>query len=97
MFGPTLAAKLLQDRKNSDDLAAENKKFADFLAAGSSKQGKPLLKTLGIDITDEAAWQAGIGLLEKRLEQLTALDKQLAAAIPVERPAPQKKKGGPSA
>jgi oligoendopeptidase F len=97
MFGLTLAAKLMHDRKDSSDPAAENKKFADFLAAGSSKQGKPLLKTLGIDITDEQTWQDGVSLLEKRLEQLTALDKQLAADKPVQKPAAQKKKGGPSA
>lgn len=93
MFGLTLAAKRLHDRKDGSDPAAENKKFADFLAAGASKQGKPLLKTLGIDITDASAWQDGIHLLEKRMEQLTALDKQLAT----EKPQPPKKNGGPSA
>lgn len=94
MFGLTLAAKIAHDRKNSSDPAADTKKFADFLAAGSAKQGKPLLKTLGIDITDDAAWQDGIALLEKRLEQLTALDKQRAHT---QKSAPQKKNGGPAA
>jgi len=97
MFGLTLAAKLIHDRKDSADPTAEDTKFADFLAAGSSKQGKPLLKTLGIDITDEQAWQDGVSLLEKRLEQLTTLDKKLAAEKPVQKPATNKKKGGPSA
>jgi oligoendopeptidase F len=71
----TLISKGLQAK------VREDKKFINkvkqFLGTGLSKSPKEIFNEMGIDITDKAFWNAGLGEIERRLDETEALAKKL--------------------
>lgn len=70
LISKALQAKVRQDKKFIS-------KVKEFLSAGLSDSPKNIFHQLGIDITDNSFWQAGIGEVGHHLAQAAELAKKL--------------------
>ena len=50
-------------------------KYLDMLRAGGTKGHKELLAPFGLDATDPGFWQKGLGLIERMITELEAMEK----------------------
>ncbi|AYD02138.1 M3 family oligoendopeptidase [Neorhizobium sp. NCHU2750] len=53
-------------------------KYFELLKAGGSKHHSELLKPFGLDATDPTFWSKGLSMIEGLIDELDALDKELA-------------------
>jgi oligoendopeptidase F len=51
-------------------------KYFAMLEAGGSKHHSELLKPFGLDATQRTFWQKGLGVIERMIDELEALDRQ---------------------
>ena len=49
-------------------------KYFEMLKAGGTKHHSELLKPFGLDATDPAFWQIGLGVISGLIDELEALD-----------------------
>ena len=49
-------------------------KYFDMLAAGGSKHHKELLAPFGLDASDPAFWQKGLGVISGMIDELEAME-----------------------
>ncbi len=49
-------------------------KYFDMLRAGGTKHHSELLKPFGLDASDPAFWQIGLGIISNLIDELEALD-----------------------
>jgi oligoendopeptidase F len=50
-------------------------RYLAMLAAGGTKHHAELLKPFGLDARDPGFWQAGLGVIERLIDELEKLDK----------------------
>ncbi|WP_313198020.1 M3 family oligoendopeptidase [Rhizobium sp.] len=55
-------------------------KYFELLKAGGTKHHSELLKPFGLDATDPTFWSKGLSMIEGLIDELEALDKELAEA-----------------
>ncbi|MEI7604135.1 MAG: M3 family oligoendopeptidase [bacterium] len=70
-----LISKSMQNNVKKDHAFIE--KVKEFLIAGSSKSPKNIFSDMGIDITDEKFWNAGLDEIDNLLNEVEALAKKL--------------------
>jgi oligoendopeptidase F len=71
-FGDCLVNSLYAVYERADKGFAE--RYLDMLAAGGSKHHAELLKPFGLDARDPQFWQNGLGLIERMIGEIEALD-----------------------
>jgi len=71
-FGDCLVNSLYAVYERADKGFAE--RYLDMLAAGGSKHHSELLKPFGLDARDPQFWQTGLGLIERMIGEIEALD-----------------------
>jgi oligoendopeptidase F len=72
-FGDCLVNSLYAVYEKANEGFAE--RYIAMLAAGGTKHHSELLKPFGLDARDPAFWQGGIGVIERMIGELEALDK----------------------
>ncbi|RMD50154.1 MAG: M3 family oligoendopeptidase [Alphaproteobacteria bacterium] len=55
-------------------------KYFEMLKAGGSKHHRELLAPFGLDASDPAFWDRGVGMIERMIDELEAVDRELAGA-----------------
>jgi oligoendopeptidase F len=70
-FGDCLVNSLYAVYQNADAGFAE--KYLDMLRAGGTKRHKELLAPFGLDASDPAFWQKGLGVIEGLIDELAAM------------------------
>ena len=73
-FGDCLVNSLYAVYEKANDGFAE--RYLAMLAAGGTKHHSELLKPFGLDARDPAFWQGGIGVIERMIGELEALDQR---------------------
>jgi oligoendopeptidase F len=71
-FGDCLVNSLYAVYEHAADGFAE--RYLAMLAAGGTKHHTELLAPFGLDARDPAFWQGGLGVIERMIEELEALD-----------------------
>jgi oligoendopeptidase F len=71
-FGDCLVNSLYAVYERADKGFAE--RYLDMLAAGGSKHHAELLAPFGLDARDPQFWQTGLGLIERMIGEIEALD-----------------------
>ncbi|HRQ80012.1 MAG TPA: M3 family metallopeptidase, partial [Azospirillaceae bacterium] len=71
-FGDCLVNSLYAVYENADDSFA--KRYMDLLSAGGSKRHKELLAPFGLDASDPAFWDKGLGVVRRFIDELEAMD-----------------------
>ena len=71
-FGDCLVNSLYAVYEGAEAGFAE--KYLDMLRAGGSKRHKELLAPFGLDASDPAFWQRGLGLVESFIDELEATE-----------------------
>lgn len=71
-FGDCLVNSLYAVYENADDGFA--KRYMDLMSAGGSKRHKELLAPFGLDASDPAFWDKGLGVVRRFIDELEALD-----------------------
>ena len=71
-FGDCLVNSLYAVYEKANAGFAE--RYLDMLAAGGTKHHSDLLKPFGLDARDPAFWQGGLGVIERMIGELEALD-----------------------
>jgi oligoendopeptidase F len=71
-FGDCLVNSLYAVYEKANAGFAE--RYLDMLAAGGTKHHSELLKPFGLDARDPAFWQGGLGVIERMIGDLEALD-----------------------
>ncbi|ALK07916.1 M3 family oligoendopeptidase [Blastochloris viridis] len=71
-FGDCLVNSLYAVYERAPDGFAE--RYHDLLAAGGTKHHSELLKPFGLDARDPAFWQTGLGMIERLIGELEALE-----------------------
>ncbi|MDQ0510565.1 M3 family oligoendopeptidase [Ancylobacter amanitiformis] len=71
-FGDCLVNSLYAVYENAADGFAE--RYLAMLAAGGTKHHSELLKPFGLDARDPAFWQTGLGLIERMIAELEAME-----------------------
>ncbi|MFO0910115.1 MAG: M3 family oligoendopeptidase [Isosphaeraceae bacterium] len=74
-FGELLVLALYQ--KYQEDGAAFVPRYLDLLSSGGSDAPHRLLERLGVDVTDPAFWDLGLGLLDAMVTEAETLASQL--------------------
>lgn len=72
-FGDCLVNSLYAVYEKANEGFAE--RYLAMLAAGGTKHHSELLKPFGLDARDPSFWQGGIGVIERMIGELEALDK----------------------
>jgi oligoendopeptidase F len=72
-FGDCLVNSLYAVYERANAGFAE--RYLEMLAAGGTKHHSELLKPFGLDARDPAFWQGGLGVIERMIGELEALDK----------------------
>jgi oligoendopeptidase F len=72
-FGDCLVNSLYAVYEKADAGFAE--RYLAMLAAGGTKHHAELLEPFGLDARDPKFWQGGLGVIERMIEELEALDK----------------------
>ncbi len=73
-FGECLVNSLYAVYEQAGDGFAD--KYLAMLRAGGTKHHKELLAPFGLDASDPGFWDMGLGLLERFIDELEALDRQ---------------------
>jgi oligoendopeptidase F len=73
-FGDCLVNSLYAVYERAEAGFAE--RYFEMLAAGGTKHHSELLKPFGLDARDPAFWQGGLGVIERMIGELEALDKR---------------------
>jgi oligoendopeptidase F len=73
-FGDCLVNSLLAVYERADAGFAE--RYLDMLAAGGTKHHSELLKPFGLDARDPKFWENGLGLIERMIGEIEALDAE---------------------
>lgn len=63
---------------DKDDFKA---RYMDFLSAGGTGRHRDLLAVFGLDASDPAFWQKGLSVIERHIDELIALDRDIAAGL----------------
>ena len=71
-FGDCLVNSLYAVYQNAERGFQE--KYFDMLRAGGTKHHSELLKPFGLDASDPAFWQIGLGIISNLIDELEALD-----------------------
>lgn len=71
-FGDCLVNSLYAVYENAD--AGFAKRYIDLLSAGGSKRHKELLAPFGLDASDPAFWDKGLGVVRRFIDELEAMD-----------------------
>jgi len=71
-FGDCLVNSLYAVYERADKGFAE--RYLDMLAAGGSKHHSELLKPFGLDARDPEFWRNGLGLIDRMISEIEALD-----------------------
>src|SRR5215510_7837330 len=71
-FGDCLVNSLYAVYEHAEEGFAE--RYLEMLAAGGTKHHSELLKPFGLDARDPAFWQGGLGVIERMIGELEALD-----------------------
>ncbi|MGE0845172.1 MAG: M3 family oligoendopeptidase [Flavobacteriaceae bacterium] len=71
-FGDCLVNSLYAVYENAHEGFAE--RYLDMLAAGGTKHYSELLEPFGLDAGDPAFWQKGLGLIDRMITELEALE-----------------------
>jgi oligoendopeptidase F len=71
-FGDCLVNSLYAVYQNSERGFQE--KYFEMLRAGGTKHHSELLKPFGLDASDPAFWQIGLGVIGNLIDELEALD-----------------------
>ncbi len=72
-FGDCLVNSLYAVYENADDEFAE--KYFDMLRAGGSKHHTELLAPFGLNAADPQFWNAGLGMIERFIDELEELEE----------------------
>ncbi|TCK16627.1 oligoendopeptidase F [Ancylobacter aquaticus] len=72
-FGDCLVNSLYAVYENASEGFAE--RYLAMLAAGGTKHHSELLKPFGLDARDPAFWQTGLGLIERMIAELEAMEE----------------------
>ena len=72
-FGDCLVNSLYAVYENAQEGFAE--RYLAMLAAGGTKHHSELLKPFGLDARDPAFWQTGLGLIERMIGELEAMEE----------------------
>ena len=72
-FGDCLVNSLYAVYGNAEEGFAE--KYLDMLRAGGSKHHSDLLAPFGLDASDPAFWDQGLGLIERLIDEIEELDR----------------------
>ena len=72
-FGDCLVNSLYAVYENAEEGFAE--KYLDMLRAGGSKHHSELLAPFGLDASDPAFWDQGLGLIERLIDEIEELDR----------------------
>ena len=75
-FGDSLVNALYAVFEEGDPAFKE--KYYEMLKAGGSKHHSELLTPFGLDATDPAFWQKGLGLIERMIIELEEIDARLS-------------------
>ncbi|MDQ0349949.1 M3 family oligoendopeptidase [Ancylobacter vacuolatus] len=73
-FGDCLVNSLYAVYENANEGFAE--RYLAMLAAGGTKHHSELLKPFGLDARDPAFWQTGLGLIERMIAELEAMEDE---------------------
>lgn len=73
-FGDCLVNSLYAVYENAQEGFAE--RYLAMLAAGGTKHHSELLKPFGLDARDPAFWQTGLGLIERMIAELEAMEDE---------------------
>src|SRR6266480_2098016 len=73
-FGDCLVNSLYAVYEKAAEGFAE--RYLEMLAAGGTKHHSELLAPFGLDARDPAFWQGGLGVIERMIEELEALDQR---------------------
>jgi oligoendopeptidase F len=71
-FGDCLVNSLYAVYEDAEEGFAE--RYLDMLAAGGTKRHHELLAPFGLDASDPGFWHKGLGLIERFIDELEALD-----------------------
>jgi oligoendopeptidase F len=71
-FGDCMVNSLYAVYEKANEGFAE--RYLAMLAAGGTKHHSDLLKPFGLDARDPAFWQGGLGVIERMIEELEAID-----------------------
>ena len=72
-FGDCLVNSLYAVYENAEEGFAE--KYLDMLRAGGSKHHSELLAPFGLNASDPAFWDQGLGLIERLIDEIEELDR----------------------
>jgi oligoendopeptidase F len=72
-FGDCLVNSLYAVYEKASSGFAE--RYLAMLSAGGTKHHSELLKPFGLDATDPTFWQGGLGVIERMIEELEAIDR----------------------
>jgi oligoendopeptidase F len=75
-FGDCLVNSLYAVYEEAEEGFAE--KYLEMLKAGGSKRHKELLAPFGLDASDPAFWNKGLGVIEGMIDELERLDAESA-------------------
>ncbi|MFN7113758.1 MAG: M3 family oligoendopeptidase [Alphaproteobacteria bacterium] len=84
-FGDCLVNALYDAYDKAADKNDFAQKYAAMLAAGGSKNHEALLEPFGFDVNDPAFWRKGLGVIEKYIDDLIALDQKIERAAKAEK------------
>jgi len=80
-FGDCLVNALYDEYAAASDKNVFADKYIDLLQAGGSKGHEALLAPFGFDTADPAFWKKGLGVIERYIDDLIALDTKIEAAL----------------
>jgi oligoendopeptidase F len=75
-FGDCLVNSLFARYQEGDERFAE--RYFDMLKAGGSKHHSELLKPFGLDASDPAFWDLGLGVIDGMIDEIEALETAMA-------------------
>jgi oligoendopeptidase F len=75
-FGDCLVNSLYARYQEGDERFAE--RYFDMLKAGGSKHHSELLKPFGLDASDPAFWDLGLGVIDGMIDEIEALETAMA-------------------
>jgi len=73
-FGDCLVNSLYAVYENAAEGFAE--KYLDMLRAGGTRRHRELLAPFGLDASDPAFWRKGLGVIERLIDELEALERK---------------------
>ncbi|HRJ66680.1 MAG TPA: M3 family oligoendopeptidase [Alphaproteobacteria bacterium] len=79
-FGDCLVNALYDSYDKAADKQDFAQKYTALLSAGGSKTHEELLSPFGFDIDNPAFWRKGLGVIERYIDELFALDQKIERA-----------------